>query len=341
MERAMSPSTSAPLVEATVRQVNFMDAGCEALCEEMRRDPTVFILGEGIGARGGSFRQTRGLFQEFGPERVRDTPIAELGITGLGVGAAIAGSRPVIDLMFSDFIAEAMSQIVNQAAKFRYISGGQMGVPLLVRAGMGALRSAGAHHSQCPYPSFMNVPGLKVVTPSTPYDEKGLLKAAIHDDDPVIFLEHKSLFNTRGPVPVEEYTIPLGKAVVTRKGDHVTLVAVGLMHLRALEAAEKVAKQALSVEVIDPRTLVPLDLETIVQSVAKTGRLVVVDEAHSRCGLSAEIMALVTEQAFDELDAPIKRVNSLPIPHPFSPVLEEAMLPSVEKIVSALQEVIS
>ena len=259
-----------------MRTISYVEAGIEALREEMRRDPSIFYIGQGIGVRGGNWQQTRGLFKEFGGERIRDTPISETGQTGLGIGAAMAGSRPVVDIVFMDFMLETSGQIIQQASTTHYISNGKFKVPVVIRAAMGGVRSAGPHHSHTLYQFYTHVPGLKVVVPAFPYDVKGLLKTSLHEDNPVLFLEHKGLYGSKGPVPEEEYTIPFGEAVVRREGSDVTVVAVSLMVLRAMEAAEILAKQGISIEVIDPRTVAPLDEAAILNSVAKTGRLAIV-----------------------------------------------------------------
>lgn len=323
---------------STERIITFVAAGIEALREEMRRDETIVYLGQGIGPRGGNFQQTRGLWAEFGEERLRDTPISELAQAGFGIGAAMAGSRPVVDIVFLDFLAEASGQIVQQASTIHYISNGKFKVPLVIRAAMGGVRSSGPHHSHTFYSWFMHIPGLKIAVPSTPYDVKGLLKTAIRDDDPVLFIEHKGIYNTKGPVPVEEYTIPFGEAAVRRAGTDVTLVAVSLMVARALEAAEILAQQGISVEVIDPRTVAPLDTSSILNSVAKTGRVAIVDEAYATCGFSAEVAALVAEEALGSLKAPVRRICALPAPHAFSPSLDHYLLPGVERIVKEIIE---
>jgi pyruvate/2-oxoglutarate/acetoin dehydrogenase E1 component len=324
-----------------MRKIRYIDAIREAQAEEMRRNETVFIFGEGIGPRGGNFTQTKGMWDEFGEKRLIDTPISELGFTGVAVGAAMTGLRPIVDIMFWDFAYEALGQIANQAARICYLSNGQVKVPLVIRGVIGAGQSAGGHHSASPYPLYTQMPGLKVVLPSTPYDAKGLLKTAIRDDDPVLVFEHKGLYNTEGPVPEEEYTIPFGQAAVCREGKQVTLVATSRMVLLALEAAEQLAGEGISVEVIDPRTLVPLDKKTILDSIRKTNRLVVVDEAFSPCGVGGEIAALAADEAFYYLDAPIKRVHSLTVPTPSSPPLEKAVVPGLERVVTAVREVMS
>jgi acetoin:2,6-dichlorophenolindophenol oxidoreductase subunit beta len=323
---------------SAVRTISYADAGIEALREEMRRDPSIFYIGQGIGIRGGNWQQTRGLFAEFGGHRLRDTPISEIGQTGIGIGAAMAGSRPVVDIVFMDFVLEPMSQIVQQASTIHYISNGQIKVPLVIRAAMGGVRSSGPHHSHTFYSFFTHIPGLKVVVPAYPYDVKGLLKTSLHEDNPVMFLEHKALYGSKGPVPEEDYTIPFGKAVIRREGADVTLVAVSMMVLRAMEAAEILAKQGISVEVIDPRTVAPLDEDAILKSVAKTGRLAIADEAYATCGFAAEIAALAAERTLDSLDAPVRRICARPAPHAFSPSLDSEIQPSTDRIVREVME---
>jgi len=322
------------------REIQYVEAGVEAIRDEMRRDATIIYLGQGIGPRGGNYKQSKGLWDEFGELRVRDTPISELGQVGLGVGAAMAGARPIVDLVFLDMIMEAMGQTVEQAATIHYTSNGKIKVPMVIRAAMGSVRSTGPHHSRCFYSWFAHIPGLKVVLPSSPEDVKGLMKTAIRDDGPVIFIEHKFLFNKKGHVPQGDYSIPFGKARTWLEGTDVTMVAMSLMVGKALEAALVLAKEGIAVEVIDPRTIVPMDQVAILNSVRKTGRLVIVDEAQALCGFSAEVAAVVCEQALEFLDSPIRRVCALHTPHPFNPVLEAAMLPSVEKIVDAVHKVI-
>jgi pyruvate/2-oxoglutarate/acetoin dehydrogenase E1 component len=324
-----------------MRRIRFIDAVREALAEEMRRDPSVVMFGEGIGPAGGSYKQTAGLFEEFGPMRVRDTPISELGFTTLSIGAAMAGLRPIVDIMFFDFVFEAIGELFDQAARIHYLSNGQFRVPMVVHGMMGAGRSAGAHHSSSPYPLFTHMPGLKVVVPSTPRDLKGLLKQAIRDDNPVMVFEHIGLYNTTGEVPelAADDTIAFGQAAIRRVGQDVTLVALAKMVLVALEAAEVLEREGLSVEVIDPRTLVPLDTATLLASIRKTGRLVIVDEAYGPCGIGAEIAALAAEEAFFDLDGPIRRIHTQSVPHPSSPTLEQAILPDLKKIVAAVREV--
>lgn len=323
-----------------MREIRYVEAGAEALQEEMRRDASILYMGQGIGPREGNYKQSRGLWKEFGQHRVRDTPISELGQVGLGVGAAMAGARPVVDIVFLDMVMEAMGQIVEQAATIHYISNGKIRVPLVIRAAMGTVRSTGPHHSRCFYAWFAHIPGLKVVLPASAEDVKGLMKTAIRDEGPVMFIEHKFFYNKRGPVPEGEYTIPFGRAKVVRSGSDVTVVAVSLMVWKAVEAAEILLEDGIRVEVIDPRTVVPLDRDTILDSVKKTGRIVIVDEAQAFCGFSAEIAAMVGEHALDFLDAPIQRVCAKMTPHPFNPILENAMLPTVAGIVDAVRRVV-
>lgn len=323
-----------------MRTLTFAQAINEALAQEMRRDPTIYIGGEDVGVYGGVFGVTAGLYKEFGEERVRDTPITESAIIGSAVGAAAAGLRPVVELMFVDFIGVALDQLYNQAAKMRYMFGGKAKIPLVLRTTCGAGMSAAAQHSQCLEAWFMHVPGLKVVTPSTPYDAKGLLIASIRDDNPVVFIEHKMLYGIEGEVPEEPYTIPLGQADVKRKGNDVTVIATMAMVHKALAAADRLAEEGISVEVVDPRTLTPLDVDTLVESVKKTHRCVVVHEAVKHAGPGAEIVASLVEAAFDYLDAPIKRVAAPFTPVPFSPVLEQAFIPSEDKIIEAVKEVV-
>jgi pyruvate/2-oxoglutarate/acetoin dehydrogenase E1 component len=320
------------------RTISYVEAGVEALREEMRRDPTIFYIGQGIGPRGGNWQQTRGLCAEFGEDRLRDTPISEVGQTGIGIGAALAGSRPIVDIVFLDFMLETCGMLIQQASTIHYISNGKFKVPLVMRGAMGGVRSSGPHHSHSVYSFFVHIPGLEVVVPATPYDTKGLLKTAIRNDNPVLFLEHKALYGTKGPVPQEEYTIPFGKAAIRRSGEDVTLVAVSLMVLRSLEAAEVLGQQGIAVEVIDPRTVAPLDREAILGSVAKTGRLAIVDEAYAGCGFSAEVAALVAEEALDELDSPVRRICALRAPHAFSPSLDMYLQPTTERIVKAIRQ---
>ena len=319
------------------RTLTFGEAVCEALSEEMRRDERVFMMGEDVGSAGGVFKIFDGLMEEFGPERVRDTPISEAGFTGLGVGAALTGTRPVVDIMFGDFVALAMDQIVNQAAKIRYMSGGQAAVPLTVHITMGAGRSSAAQHSQSLHAWFAHIPGLKVAIPSTPYDAKGLLKTAIRDDSPVMVFEDKMMYRLEGPVPKEGYTIPFGQAEIKREGEDVTFVATSSMVHVALNAAEQLAEEGISAEVVDPRTLVPLDRETLIASASKTGHVVIVDEGYQSYGITAELAAVIAEGAFDYLDAPIVRLGATDVPVPFSPSLEFETIPNEEKVTAAVR----
>ena len=316
------------------REMLFREAIGLATAEEMRRDDTVFVMGEDVGASGGIFKCCEGLFEEFGGERVIDTPIAEAGYIGLGVGAAMTGMRPLAELMFGDFSLLTMDQIVNQAAKIRYMSGGQCKVPLTIRLSMGAGRSSAAQHSQSLHSLFAHIPGLKVAIPSTPRDAKGLLKTAIRDDNPVLFFEDKMMYNDSGAVPEEDdFLIPFGQAEIKRPGEDLTIVATSSMVIAALEAAEQLAAQGLEAEVIDPRTLVPLDKETLLASVRKTGYALVVDEGVERYGASAELAAILNAEAFDYLDAPVLRIGAAAVPIPFSPPLELPTIPTVEQIV--------
>jgi len=326
-----------------MRNLTYSQALNEALREEMSRDPNVFVMGEDVarwGAGGGIFGVTRDLVKEFGEERVRDTPISEEAIAGAAVGAAVTGTRPVAEIMYADFLTLTMDPLINQAAKLRYMFGGKAKVPMVIRAQEGAGRGNAAQHSQSLEAWFVHVPGLKVVTPSTPADAKGLLKSAIRDDNPVIFLEHKALYATRGPVPDGEYTIPLGVSDVKREGKHVTYVGIHTMVLKGLQAAEKLAAEGIEVEVIDPRTLSPLDIGPMVESVKKTGRLVIGHEAAERGGVAGEIATLVQDQAFDYLDAPIQRVCGKNLPVPYNVHLEAAVIPQVDDIIAAIRRVL-
>jgi pyruvate dehydrogenase E1 component beta subunit len=322
-----------------MREITYSQAVKEALIEEMERDPNVVLLGEDIGVYGGVFKVTAGLLDQFGPERVIETPISEAGFVGAAIGLAMTGKRPMAEVMFMDFAWVASDQIFNQAAKMSYMSGGRVSVPMVIRTQQGGGRGNAAQHSQSLETIFTHMPGVKVAIPSTPYDVKGMLKTAFRDDNPVIVIEHKLLYNTKGPVPVEDYTVPLGKAAIRRPGDQVTLVSLSQTMLKALEAAELAAQEGIDVEVIDLRSSVPLDIDTIVKSVKKTNRLVVAHESHRRLGIGAEIAALVQEHAFDYLDAPIERVGAMDIPIPYSQVLEDEMLPQTKHILGALRQV--
>jgi pyruvate/2-oxoglutarate/acetoin dehydrogenase E1 component len=322
------------------RVITYSDAGVEALREEMRRDSSIVYIGQGIGPRGGNFRQTKGLWKEFGDDRLRDTGICELGATGVAIGAAMAGTRTIVDEVFLDFALEAITQIVQQAANISYMSNGKIKAPVLVRGAMGAVRNAGAHHSHTFYNWFANTPGLKVVLPATPYDLKGLFKSSLREPGPVIFIEHKSLYNTKGAVPEEDYIIPLGEARIVREGKDLTIVAMSRMVDLAAKAAAELEEEGISVEVIDPRTIVPLDRQRITDSIRKTGKLVVIDESPSSCSFAAELLAIAVEDCFNEMQVVPKRICSKPVPNPFSPVLENLMIPSVERIVSEVHEVL-
>ncbi len=318
-----------------MRELTYTQALREALTEEMRRDPNVILMGEDIGEYGGVFRVTEGLIHEFGPTRVRDTPITESAFIGMAVGMAMTGKRPLAELMFMDFALVSADQIWNQAAKMRSMSGGRVKVPMVIRAQQGGGRGNGAQHSQSFEAMFTHIPGMKVVIPATPYDAKGLLKSAIRDDNPVMFIEHKLLYNTKGPVPEEEYTLPIGKADVKRVGADMTIVSYSRQVLFALQAAETLQKEhGISAEVIDLRSTVPLDIDTVIASLRKTHRLLVTHEAHAACGVGAEIIAQIVEKAFDELDAPIVRVAGMNVPIPVAKQLEDAALPQPADIVA-------
>jgi len=324
-----------------MKEITIREALREALREEMHRDKTVFLLGEDIGRYwGGAFGVTKGLAEEFGDERVRDTPISESAIIGVGVGAAITGMRPVAEIMFGDLSALAMDQICNQAAKIRYMFGGQVKVPLVIRTPFGAGVNIASHHSQSLEAWFMHTPGLYVAVPSTPYDAKGLLKTAIRGTNPVFFVEHKLLYPVKGMISEEEYNVPFGVAEVKKEGADVTIFATLYMVHKALAAAQKLSKDGVSAEVVDPRTLSPLDKSTIVKSVKKTGRIVIVTEDCKTAGVSAEIAAIVAEEALDYLDAPIRRVAEPDTPIPFSPPLEQFVIPDERSIIKAVKGVV-
>lgn len=316
-----------------VREITFGQAVNEAIAEEMRRDPRVFMIGEDIAEAGTTFKVLKGLVEEFGKERIIDSPIAEAGITGIGVGAAMTGMRPIVDIMFGDFITLAMDQIVNQAAKIHYMSGGKWSVPLVVRTTLGATRRSAAQHSQSLHAWLCHIPGLKVIAPSTPYDAKGLLKSAIRDNSPVITFEDKMMFQLKGPVPEGEYTIPLGVADIKREGKDITLVGTSSMVHVALEAAKILAEIGIEAEVVDPRTLKPLDTETLVNSAKKTSRAIVIDEGHLSYGVTAEIASIIADGAFYYLDAPVKRLGAMDVPIPFSPALEDLTVPTPAQVV--------
>lgn len=323
-----------------MREITYLEAVREAMQQEMRANDDVFLLGEDIGVYGGAFGVTEGMVEEFGEERVRNTPISELGMAGVAAGAALTGMRPILEYQFSDFITIGMDQLVNQAAKVRYMFGGKAKVPMVLRTPSGAGTGAAAQHSQSLEAWMAHIPGLKVVQPATAYDAKGLLKAAIDDNNPVIFYEHKLLYKTVDYVPKDLYRIPLGKGDVKRCGKDITVVATAIMVHRALEAAHILAKEGIDVEVVDPRTLVPLDEDTILQSVKKTKRAIVVHEAVKRGGYGGEIASLIGEKAFRYLQAPVKRLGALPVPIPYNKTLETAAIPQVESIVDTIKEIV-
>ena len=321
--------------------MKYREALRAALDEEMERDPSVFVVGEGIGERGGSYKVTEGLLAKFGPNRVIDTPLSEAGFVGLGVGAAIAGQRPVVEMLFIDFLLLAMDQVINQAAKYRFMSGGEGRVPLVIRTQGGTGNSLAGQHSQSLEALYYHIPGLKVVMPATPRDAKGLLKSAIRDEDPVIFIEHKQLYMTEGEVPDEPYEIPLGQAEVKHPGSDVTLVTWSHMALKSLQAAEQLDAEGISVEVIDLRTLVPMDIASVIDSVRRTGRLVIAQEAVKRGGVGSDVAAMVAEQAYPSLRAPIVRVAGLNTVIPFNLALEKAAVPQVADIVAGVRSVLA
>jgi 2-oxoisovalerate dehydrogenase E1 component len=323
------------------RIITYAQATLEALSAEMAANPTIFVLGEGIGARGGNFRTTAGLYDKYGPERLRDTPICERGFVGLGCGAAMTGTRPVIDFMFADFVLDGVGEIINQIAKMQYMSSGRLKMPILLRGCIGIGHSAATHHSGNYATMFAHFPGLRVAVPSTPYDAKGLLHHALRCHDPVLFLEHRELLALKGPVPQSAYEIPFGRAAVVREGTDATVVALTRMVPLALEAAEALAGEGAGIEVIDPRTVAPLDVETIGASVAKTGRLLIADEDFALYGVGAEIAAQIADRYFNELDAPIRRVNGLPTPTPYSPPLEAAVVPDSAVLTKAIRELLA
>jgi pyruvate dehydrogenase E1 component beta subunit len=314
------------------REITFSQAINEALSEEMRRDPTVFIIGEDVAEAGTPFKVLSGLVAEFGTQRVIDSPISEAGISGIGVGAAMTGMRPVVDIMFGDFLTLTMDQLVNQAAKIHYMSGGKLKVPMVLRTTLGATRRSAAQHSQSLHAWVSHVPGLKVAVPATPYDAKGLLKSAIRDDNPVVFFEDKMMYQLKGPVPAEEYTIPLGVADIKRAGNDITLVATSSMVHVALAAAAALAEDGISAEVIDVRTTAPLDKRMLVESAKKTSRAIVIDEGYESYGVTAEIASVIADSAFYYLDAPVKRMGAMDVPVPFSPVLEDQTVPTADNV---------
>jgi 2-oxoisovalerate dehydrogenase E1 component len=325
---------------AAVREITYMKATHEALAEEMAANPKIFVMGEGIGKRGGNFNSTTGLYDLYGPVRLCDTPISERGFVGMSCGAAMTGTRPVIDFMFADFVLDAVGEIINQIAKMQYMSSGRLTMPVLLRGCVGIGHSAATHHSGNYYPLYAHFPGLRVVVPASPYDAKGLLKHALRSNDPVLFLEPRELLGIKGPVPEGDYEIPFGQAAIACEGKDLTLVAVGRMVPLALEAARKLLADGISAEVIDPRSVAPLDTETILLSVAKTGRLLIADECFGPYGIGAEIAAQIADRGFDELDAPIRRLNGLHTPTPYSPTLEAAVIPTLDDLVRAARELV-
>jgi pyruvate/2-oxoglutarate/acetoin dehydrogenase E1 component len=324
--------------EAADRELTFAQAIREALAEEMRRDDTVCIMGEDVAEAGTPFKVLSGLLEEFGKDRVLDTPISEAGFTGLAVGAAMTGMRPVVDIMFGDFITLTMDQMVNQAAKVHYMSGGKWRVPMVMRTTMGATRRSAAQHSQSLHAWFCHVPGLKVVLPSTPYDAKGLLKAAIRDENPVVFFEDKMMYKLKGSVPAGEYTVPLGVADVKRVGEDITLVATSSMVQVALGAATLLEEIGISAEVVDPRTMWPLDEKTLIDSAKKTSRAIILDEGYERYGVTAELASVIATGAFYEMDAPVKRMGAMHVPIPFSPPLEDVTVPTEQTVFDAARK---
>ena len=320
---------------AAVRELTYGEAVREAIAEEMRRDPSVFVIGEDVAEAGHPFKVLLGLVQEFGTQRIIDTPISEPGYAGIGVGAAMTGMRPIVDIMFGDFITLTMDQMVNQAAKAHYMSGGKIKVPIVFRTTLGATRRSAAQHSQSLQAWVSHVPGLKVALPATPHDAKGLMKTAIRDDSPVVIFEDKMMYRMKGPVPEGDYTIPLGVADVKRAGTDITIVATSSMVQVALGAAKLLDEQGISAEVIDPRTTAPLDKETLIASAKKTSRALVVDEGYERYGVTAEIASVIADGAFYHLDAPVKRMGAMDVPVPFSPALEDLTVPTEKTVFDA------
>ncbi|MBS1255174.1 MAG: 2-oxoisovalerate dehydrogenase subunit beta [Deltaproteobacteria bacterium] len=327
--------------ELTDRVITFSQAVNEALAEEMRRDKTVFIIGEDVAEAGTPFKVLSGLVEEFGTERVLDSPISESGFTGIGVGAAMTGMRPVVDIMFGDFMTISMDQIANQAAKIHYMSGGKLKVPLVVRTNLGASRRSAAQHSQSLHVWLSHIPGLQVALPSTPYDAKGLLKTAIREDNPVIIFEDKMMLQDKGNVPEEDYTIPFGVADIKREGSDITLIGTSSMVQVALEAADQLEQLNISAEVIDPRTIMPLDKKTLIDSAIKTSRVIVIDEGYDSYGVTAEIASVIAEGAFYHLEAPVKRIGAMDVPIPFSPVLEDLTVPNPAMVVEKAKTLFS
>ena len=328
--------------EVNIRELSFGDAIKEAIAEEMRRDPKVVLMGEDVAEAGTTFKVLTGLVEEFGKDRIIDTPISEAGFTGLGVGAAMAGMRPIVDIMFGDFLMIIMDQVANQAAKIHYMSGGKWKVPIVIRATMGATRRSAAQHSQSLHAWPSHIPGLKVVVPSTPYDAKGLFKAAVREDNPVVIFEHKiSYRKVKGHVPDEDYIIPLGVADVKREGSDITLIALSSMVQVALGAAKMLEEVGISAEVVDPRTTWPLDEKTLVESVKKTSRCIVIDEGYFRYGITGELASVIQEQAFFDLDGPVRRLGAMHVPIPFSPSLEDVTVPSERQVFDLARQMVN
>jgi pyruvate dehydrogenase E1 component beta subunit len=331
-----------PELATAVRELSFGEAIKEAIAEEMRRDPTVVLMGEDVAEAGTTFKVLVGLVDEFGKERIIDTPISEAGFTGIGVGAAMTGMRPIVDIMFGDFLMIIMDQVANQAAKIHYMSGGKWKVPLVIRATMGATRRSAAQHSQSLHAWPSHIPGLKVVVPSTPYDAKGLFKAAVREDNPVVIFEHKiSYRKVKGPVPDEDYVIPFGVADVKREGSDITLIALSSMVQVALGAAKMLEEVGISAEVVDPRTTWPLDEKTLVESVRKTSRCIVIDEGYFRYGVTGELASIIQEQAFFDLDGPVRRLGAMHVPIPFSPPLEDATVPTERQVFDLARQMVN
>ncbi len=339
-DSSLLPIAYCLLPSSSTRTISFVAATLEALDHAMAADPTIFVMGQGIGSRGGNFTTTLGLHAKYGADRVCDVPICERGFVGLACGAAMSGTRPVIDFMFIDFINDAFGELVNQIAKMQYMSSGRLKMPVLLRGCGGVGHAAATHHSGMYHSIYSHIPGLRVVVPSNPSDAKGLMAHALRSDDPVLFLEHRELMQSKGPVPEDHYEIPFGQARIARSGSDVTIVALSLMVPHAITAAEQLATEGISVEIIDPRTVSPLDLDSILRSVAKTGRLLVVDEAFGPCGFASEIAAQVADAGFDDLDAPIKRLHGAFAPTPYAPSLEAVVVPNVARIVQAVRDLV-
>ncbi len=319
----------------------FTEAAREALSDAMEADPTIFVVGEGVGIRGGNFETTAGLYDKYGPMRLCDTPICERGFIGMCTGAAMTGTRPVVDFMFMDFILDGLGELINQTSKMQYMSSGRLKMPMVLRGCIGIGHSAATHHSGSYYPMLAHIPGFHIALPSNPADAKGLFSTALRSDDPVFFMEHRDLLSTSGPVPDGEHLVPFGQAAVVREGTDATVVALSVMVNQALHVAEEMSGKGVSLEIIDPRTVAPLDVDTILGSVRKTGRLLIVDETFMPCGIGAEISAHVTEHGFDELDAPIKRLNGAHVPTPYSPTLEHAVIPDRQAIEQAVRDLLA